>query len=197
MIRWLVVDLGGVAAHYRPEQRAHALADATGLDPTAVDDRLFASGLDRRAERGDIPAAEILDAIRRALNADITDEPLIAAWSAAFEPNLDVLDAIDAVTAHRCLFTNNGPIIDRCLAGPLASLSSSFERVVCSWQLRATKPNAIAFQRTQSILAATGDDLLLLDDNEANVNAANRAGWHATHVIDVEGVRTALDTHGL
>ncbi len=197
MIRWLVVDLGGVAAHYRPELRARTLAAATGLDPTAVDDRLFASGLDGRAERGDIPPANILDTIRAALDADITDDHLVAEWSAAFEPNPDVLDAIGAASVLSCLFTNNGPIINLCLAGPLASVSRSFDRVVCSWELGATKPSAVAFERAQSILGASADEILLLDDSEANVQAAIRSGWHAKHVIDVVGVRTALDTHGL
>lgn len=60
---WLVVDLGGVAAHFRPDRRLEALARESGLPPHVIDERLFSSGLDHSAELGHHTTESITAAI--------------------------------------------------------------------------------------------------------------------------------------
>ena len=182
-VDWLVVDLGGVAAAYRPERRLAALERETGIPQEIINHRLFESGLDRDAELGFHTIESITAALAEALEHRISIASLIEAWALAFEPNRDLLDAIAQLQPRRTLFTNNGPMMDLCLSGPLAQLASSFDTVMCSWHLAAAKPDSAAFARAASRLTSAPPQLLLVDDTRANVDAARTAGWRAlTHV---------------
>jgi glucose-1-phosphatase len=178
-IDWLVVDLGGVAADFRPERRLVALAQATGLPADVIDERLFRSGLDHDAELGrhtvDSIAIEVIEHLDNRLDRD----QLIECWSGAFEPNIELLRTLACVGTRRALFTNNGPLLDLCLAGPLTSVAEAFGFTICSWHIGATKPDPLAFARAADRLATPAERLLLIDDSPANVEAARTAGWHA------------------
>ena len=50
----LLVDLGGLACRFRPEERLHALARAASLAEAEVQARIWDSGLDARMDRGDL-----------------------------------------------------------------------------------------------------------------------------------------------
>jgi glucose-1-phosphatase len=178
-VDWLVVDLGGVAAQYRPERRLEALEQETGIPREIINQRLFTSGLDHDAELGRHTIESITSTILDRLEHRLSIPSLIDAWALAFEPNLELLDAITPLRPSRALLTNNGPMLDLCLSGPLAQLASKFEASICSWHLTATKPNPEAFTRAASRLLATPPQLLLIDNSETNINAARTAGWHA------------------
>ena len=187
----IVVDLGGVAARFRPERRLHALASATGIDPHVIHERLFSSGFDRRCELGELTAEEAMSDVLSALNA-IAVADLVEAWSLAFEPNAAIVDREREASVRRVLFTNNGPLLDACLAGPLRALADAFDDVICSWQLRAAKPDPLAFERAAARLGMPARSLLLLDDSPANVLAAREVGWNAALVEEYGDVERAL-----
>jgi putative hydrolase of the HAD superfamily len=179
MQEWLVVDLGGVATHFRPERRLDALVTESGLPPDVIEERLFTSGLDHSAELGHHTTESITTAIIEHLDHRVALHTLVAAWSQAFEPNYELLEAISHTTRRRALFTNNGPMLDLCLAGPLAQLAAPFDAIVCSWHIGATKPSPQAFDRAAERLEVGPASLLLIDDTPANADAARSAGWRA------------------
>jgi glucose-1-phosphatase len=179
---WLVLDLGGVAAEFRPERRLVALERATGISADTINHRLFTSGLDDDAEIGLHGVESIASEIRDALDHRISHPALVDAWCEAFEPNVDLLDALEEVPCRRALLTNNGPMLDLCLDGPLAHLAAKFDVRICSWHLAAKKPAPKAFERAAFRLASTPACLLLVDDSPTNTRAAQQAGWRAvTH----------------
>lgn len=192
MIEVVVVDLGGVAARFWPERRLAALASLSGLAPEVIQQHLFDSGLEHRAELGELAPEELLREVQSALDGGVSAEALVEAWALAFEVDTEVLGCIDALDARTALFTNNGPMLDACLVGPLGRLKQSFAAIVCSWHLKARKPDADAFERAAERLGCTPGQLLLLDDSEANVRAAIRCGWQAEQVVDAAGVRAAI-----
>jgi len=196
-IEALVVDLGGVAARFRPQRRLHALASATRIEEHVVHERLFGSGFDHRCELGELTAAETMSAVLAALDGTITVDAVIEAWSLAFAPDDDVLERVRTTRGRRVLFTNNGPLLDACLAGPLNWLADEFDDVICSWHLRATKPGAVAFERAAIRLGVPAGQLLLLDDSRANVQAAQQVGWKAAVVADAGDVGHALEQYAL
>ncbi len=192
MISWLVVDLGGVAASYRPENRLATLAEATGLIPSDIHNRLFSSGLDEAAESGSFAKESITQELLRSLDHRFDEQQLIDSWSQAFEPDLELLEFLRAQTIPRCLFTNNGPMIDLCLEGPLSVLHDTFDRVVCSWHARARKPEPAAFEYVAHTLGASPDELLLIDDDIRNITGATQAGWSAHHYKALKNLRLAI-----
>ena len=191
-IEVIVVDLGGVAARFRPERRLHALSSATGIEEHVIHERLFGSGFDRRCERGELTADEAMAGVLAASDGTASTDLLLEAWSLAFEPNDAIVERVRAASARRVLFTNNGPLLDACLAGPLRTLADAFDDVICSWHVRATKPDPLAFERAASRLAVPAGQLLLLDDSLANVHAARELGWNAAVVEDSGDVDHAL-----
>ena len=188
----VVVDLGGVAASFRPVRRLAALSVATGRSERFIQHALFASGLDRRAELGMIGPDEIISEVSAALRTHIDPHTLTSAWATAFEPDLEVLNIVRTVTARTVLFTNNGPMINRCLSGPLDVISSSFDVIICSWELKAVKPDEAAFESAALRLDAAPHQLLLLDDDSTNVESAQRCGWNAQRVSSAADVSEAL-----
>ena len=192
MISWLVVDLGGVAASYRPENRLAALAEVTGLLPNEIHDRLFSSGLDEAAESGFFTKESITQELLRCLDNRLDKLQVIDCWSQAFEPNLELLELLSAQTVPRCLFTNNGPMIDLCLEGPLSVLHDKFDRVLCSWHTKARKPDTAAFDYVANTLRVPPSELLLIDDDIRNITAATQAGWAAHHYTTLEKLRLAI-----
>jgi glucose-1-phosphatase len=197
MIEWLVVDLGGVAASYHPDRRLDALTRATGLAGDLIHQQLFASGFDHRAELGDFSHDDILDAVRSRLGVSISERELVASWSLAFEPDRQVLELVASQSARTCLFTNNGPLIDHCFAGPLSDLAQIFNTVICSFRLNVTKPNPAAFTLAAQRLGAPPDSLLFVDDSPSNIAAAAQQGWLVHHFVGHDELRTTLVEYGL
>ena len=180
MTAWLVVDLGGVAAAFRPDARLAALAQACDLPPAEIHRRLFASGLDYAAELGHVAPDDIVTKIIGALDERLTANQLIDAWATAFVPDSELLTWIGSLDVRRCLFTNNGPMINHCFEGPLREVASSFDRVICSWQMGRRKPDRASFEFVERTLDASPASLLLIDDDHDNVHAAAGLGWR-TH----------------
>lgn len=173
--KFLVVDLGGVAAHYHPERRLRAMSEATGLDAATITAELFESGLDRRAELGHYSPDELMDEVLDRLGFTIQPDELVVAWSRCFEPAAAILETLAQQSVPRALFTNNGPMVDLCLQGPLSSLARQFDTIICSWHLGAVKPTRAAFDLAADRLSQPASDLLLLDDCLDNVTAAREA----------------------
>lgn len=192
MIETVVGDLGGVAAAFLPERRLAALAALSRLPEDLLQGRIFDSGLEARAEAGAYSLEEAQTAVLAALDDRVSLAALIDAWAQAFEPNQAVLDRLDALPAPKVLFTNNGPMLDACLGGPLARLRTSFDDVICSWHLGARKPEAAAFRRAAMRLDRSPDTLLLLDDSADNVQGARACGWQAERVTSLAGLESAL-----
>jgi HAD superfamily hydrolase (TIGR01509 family) len=188
----LVVDLGGVAARYRPDGRLSALSKLSGVEPDVIVERLFDSGFERAAEAGAHSADDVVGAIQRALDDRVPVAAIVEAWALAFEPDAEVLDYVASLPLPAALFTNNGPMLDACLASPLRALATPFREIICSWHLRARKPEALAFERAALRLGCPPDRLLLLDDSAENAEAAARCGWDAECVTGSEEVAAAI-----
>ena len=197
MIQWLVIDLGGVVARFRPQRRLKALERVSGIDADAIRLRLFDSGFDEQAELGLIPRDTMLERTRSQLGSSTDDKSLLAAWSLAFEPDIAVLDTVTVSHARRCLFTNNGPIVSMCLERQLPEIAQPFDRVICSWELGAVKPDRVAFMRLLETLGASAQDVLLIDDSERNVNAARAVGINAEIHENAEVLGRTLAAHGM
>lgn len=182
--RLLVVDLGGVAAHYRPDARLEALTEATGIDAVTITSELFDSGLDHEAELGNHSTEHLVQLILDRLGHTVDLDDLVTAWSRCFEPATESLEILARQPVPCALFTNNGPMVDLCLQGPLRGLARRFETTICSWHIGATKPTRAAFDRAADQLNRTPAELFLLDDSAANVTGAREAGWSAAQVTD-------------
>jgi glucose-1-phosphatase len=190
MYDWLVVDLGDVAAEFQPEARLAALEQASTIQKDEIHSRLFSSGLDHDAELGMYDTESITAVILARLEHRLSPDLLIDAWSKAFRADQELLDCLRQFSIQRALFTNNGPMLDACLSGPLTHIASAFDKVICSWHLGTRKPDPASFARTALRLGCEPSRLLLVDDSPANTQIASITGWQTiTHHTTAETLR--------
>ncbi len=196
MVGFVVFDLGDVVCRFDPLSRLRALARLTGRSTAEIQQAIWGSGLDRRADRGGIDAADLPALLGAALDVDVDATNLRAAWSRAFEPNDAVLALIDRLAVPAVLFTNNGPMLGSCLDHELSSVRARFVLAFLSWELRATKPEPAAYEAVATRLGVDAGELFFVDDSHQNVAAARALGWHAevfTDAVTLERQLAALD----
>jgi glucose-1-phosphatase len=193
----VVFDLGGVIARFLPGRRLARLAELSGHDAELIQEEIFASGFDRRAECGALSSEETISQVLEILGNGVSRVAVIEAWAQAFDVHREVLMTVRDLSAKTVIFTNNGPMLDLCLHGPLAEIARAFDEVVCSWHLRARKPAPEAFERAARRLSTRPDSILLLDDTVANVSAACEQGWQAHVITEPRCVRTVLSRYSL
>ncbi|MGI9602618.1 MAG: HAD family hydrolase [Acidimicrobiales bacterium] len=192
----LVIDLGDVVCHFRPEPRMERLAAISGLSEQEVRRRWWESGLEKAAESGRL-GPDVYGPVREALAIDTPDDELRATWSLAFVPNPAVVDLVARVAAPTVLFTNNGPIVSDCLRHELVEVQQHFEHIVCSWHIGHRKPSPEAFTTLAGELGAEPGRLVFVDDSQANVDAARGVGLDALRFTTPDGLRAALARRGL
>jgi FMN phosphatase YigB (HAD superfamily) len=193
MIRTVVWDLGGVVCRFVPDTRLRNLAAATGLPPRTISERIWVSGLDERAECGQLTPDEAYAEVRTALGGTLDPGVIRAIWSTAFVPDADVLHLVAGIEdLPAALLTNNGPILDDCLHAELAGVACHFADVVLSWRLGARKPSAECFERAAATLGRDPSELLLVDDAPANVAAARACGWIAVEYTEPAALARSL-----
>ena len=192
MVSFVVFDVGDVVCRFDPESRLHALAQLTGRSAADIQQAIWGSGLDRRADRGEIGATDLSALLVAALEVDVDTGALRAAWSRAFVPNDAVLALIDRLAVPAVLFSNNGPMLGRCLDHELASVRARFVRAFLSWELGATKPEPAAYEAVATRLGVEAGELFFVDDSQPNVAAARALGWQAEVFTDVAALERQL-----
>lgn len=193
----VVWDLGGTVCRFEPERRLGALATATGMAASAVDAAIWGSGLDRRCELGELSPQRAPDEVLKLLDDRLSVDKLRACWAEAFIPDPSVVALVEAVPVPCALLTNNGPLVSDCLAAELATVGRLFHPILCSWQLQARKPTAVAFERAASVLQRPTDELLLVDDQRESTDAALANGWDAVTFTGASALKRVLEERGL
>jgi putative hydrolase of the HAD superfamily len=193
MIHAVVFDIGNVVCSFEPDRRLNALAQCTGLEPARIHEAIWTSGLDDRAEAGGLSAVDVTRALLDALDNRIDAVMLRAAWSRAFIPDPNVSQVVGSLDCPTFAFTNNGPIFTECLAHELSEVERLFDRVICSWQLRARKPDAAAFERLCTEIHRDPAELLFIDDSVNNIESARSVGLTAVAFTSAERLAKDLD----
>ena len=195
-VRFVVLDLGGVACRFDPGARLRAFARLTGRSEAEIHSAIWESGLERQSELGEIDPVTLRSLLLAALDANIDAETLRAGWSLAFDPDDEVLALVDRLAVPAVLFTNNGPMVDSCLDHELFRVRGRFAHVFLSWELGAAKPEPAAYTAVTTKLEVEGSQLFFVDDSPENVAAARALGWQAevfTDVATLEQQLTVLD----
>ena len=199
--RLLLFDLDGVLADYDRPARCAALARAAGADADAMFEAMFGDqGLEHASDRGDIGLQGSLDGLRERHRWDIDAATFIDArrLSTRLRPDMLALCRTLATQARTAVFTNNGDWVGEHMRAIAPELPQLFgEAIVCSGQMRLSKPEPAAFL---ACLARLGDyapaDTLFVDDNAGNVAGARAAGLDAVEFTHIHSLRHALRARG-
>jgi hypothetical protein len=105
----VLFDMEGVLSHYDRSARVEHLSAVSGQAPDAVRHAIWGSGLEARADAGEISDDEYLSELSGLLGCPIHRDDWLAARHASITPYMEVL-ALAAKVADRCriaVLTNN------------------------------------------------------------------------------------------
>lgn len=199
-ITLVLFDMEGVLSHYDRAMRTERLAALTGCAPEAVRHAIWGSGLEARADAGEIGDDEYLHELAILLNAPISRDDWLAARHASITPNGEALAlAARVAESHRiAVLTNNCRLFTDhigYLNPPVARLFGS--HVYSSASYGAAKPAAQTYLRCLEQLGVPAAETLFVDDTAANVSGAIDAGLQAHRFVSVDALSHELQSCGL
>ena len=139
---------------------------------------------------------------RIALYPDFADE--IRAYATRFNETIpgpvegshELVERLDAQGVPLFAITNFGA---EFWAGfrPTAPIFDRFRDIVVSGEERLAKPDPAIFTLAEERFALHPSTMLFIDDNEANIEAAQGCGWQVHHFTDAAGLELDLSARGL
>ena len=196
----VLFDMEGVLSHYDRDARVAALAASTGATPEAVRHAIWGSGLEARADAGELDPDAYLQALGAMLGCEVSRDVWLASRRASITPNEAAL-ALAVQVSERCriaVLTNNCPLVTDhldYLNPPVARLFGS--QVYSSAVYGAIKPAARTYLGCVAQIGAQPHETLFIDDSEANVTGALDAGLQARHFTDANALAHDLTRLGL
>ncbi|PVX71635.1 HAD-IA family hydrolase [Paraburkholderia unamae] len=196
----VLFDMEGVLSRYDRDARVASLAAATGAAPDAVRHAIWDSGLEARADAGELTPEAYLQALGAMLGCEVARDVWLASRRASIAPN-DAALALAACVARRCriaVLTNNCALVTDhldYLNPPVARLFGA--QIYSSAAFGAIKPAAQTYLGCVARLGAQPAQTLFIDDSEANVTGALAAGLQARHFVDAGALAHDLGRLGL
>jgi glucose-1-phosphatase len=196
----VLFDMEGVLTHYDRNVRTERLAALTGATPDAVRHAIWGSGLEARADAGELSPDDYLLALADLLGRPVTREAWLAARRASITPNEAALELARRVAAHRriAVLTNNCSLVTGYLDYLNPAVAALFGAdIYGSSMFGAVKPAAQTYLGCVSHLGATPEETLFIDDTQANVQGALDAGLQAYRFVDAVAMSETLTDLGL
>jgi glucose-1-phosphatase len=199
-ITLVLFDMEGVLSHYDRAARTDHLAAITGQTADTVRYAIWGSGLEARADSGQISDAEYLRELAVLMNYPLNRDEWLAARRASITPNEQVLALAGrvaeryqiAVLTNNCrLFTDHIDYLNR----PVAQLFGT--RVYSSASFGAAKPAAQTYLGCLEQIGVPAAATLFIDDTGANVDGAIKAGLQGYRFVDAEALSEEFARDGL
>ena len=199
-ITLVLFDMEGVLSHYDRSARVDRLAAISGQAPEAVRRAIWGSGLEARADAGQISDEDYLAALGELLSYPVSRDDWLSARHASITPNKEVLALAERVAEHHriAVLTNNCRLLTDhidFLNPPVAQLFGT--HVYASAAFGAAKPAAQTYLRCVEQLGVPAAETLFVDDTDANVAGALDAGLQGYKFVGAEALSAELERCGL
>ena len=196
----LMLDVDGVLIDGRPGDGLNwktGLAEDLGLEPRDLSEGFF-----RRVWSDVVTGRRALlpelEAALARMGSSVRAEDLVAYWfdkdSRVVAPVLADLRHLRSAGRPVFLATNQDHLRARYLMQEIG-LEREVDGIVYSAQAGHQKPEAEFFAFAEQATGYRPENLLLVDDTEANVLGARRAGWAAVHWTGAECLREIVERH--
>jgi putative hydrolase of the HAD superfamily len=199
-IRYVVFDMDEVLCHYDFAGRLAIMADALGVPAATIDEKIFQSGFDEAADRGEHTAESYLAGFAERLGVPVSAGIWLDARRRSMTPNRDVIALVEALSSRvgLAMLTNNGPLLQRHIADVFPPATRLFaDRAFFSCQFGAGKETPDVFPRLLDRLGAEATQTLFIDDWQSYLDNAHSVGLHTHLFRGAGGLRSALSDHGL
>lgn len=196
----VLFDMDDVLCDYdRPARAAH-FAQLAGCSSAHVLAAIWDSGFETLADRGAIDHDTYVRGCGERIGTGLTLDDWIESRRLGTHPRADVLAIAGAVRqrARIAVLTNNSDLVARHADRIFPALPLLFGAgIVTSGRLGAMKPEPECYTRCAAHLEVAPADVLFIDDIEANVAGARRAGMRAWRYESVEALRELLRSYGV
>ncbi|MEJ8854947.1 HAD family phosphatase [Variovorax robiniae] len=197
----VLFDIDGVLCQYDRAVFQAALGALTGHTAEFVREAVWGSGLETRSDRGDVDPVAYLREMSRRLGHAVTRVDWLAARRAGMTPDPQVLALVERVK-RRCRIaglTNNSPMLAEDIETLCPDIGRHFKNglIVTSAMVGATKPEAGAYLRSIERFGVQPEQVLFIDDVEANVEGAVRVGLQACLFVGAARLDRELRDCGL
>lgn len=195
-----VFDLGGVLIDVDPERAVRVWAEATGLAPDALRERLAGKVLSDPFERGEIGPEEFRRDVEDKLGVRLPAAAFERGWAAILGGPLPGIEPLLADLERRMrlvVLTNTNAPHAALWRRTGADILEHFERVFTSHEMGYRKPDPASFQRVLDYLSLPPERVLYFDDTQVNVHAAGKLGMVARLVDGAAAVARELVAAGV
>jgi glucose-1-phosphatase len=200
LTKLVLFDMEGVLSYYDRSARVDHLSVVSGQTPETVRQAIWGSGLEARADAGQLTDDEYLSALGNLLNCSISRDDWLAARRASITPNTEVL-ALAARVAERhriAVLTNNCRLVSNHIGYLNPAVATLFgSDVYATASFGATKPAAQAYLRCVEKLGVSAAETFFIDDTDANVTGALNAGLPAYKFVSSDALSDELERRGL
>jgi putative hydrolase of the HAD superfamily len=197
-IRVLLFDVGGVLVELGGVESILGWLDFR-LSPEELWRRWLQSAAVRQFETGQIDAAQFAAGMIAEFELPVGPREFLDSfigWPTGLYPGtLEMLARIPR-RYQRALLSNSNPLHWPRVLGEM-KLGASFDHHFVSHLTGRIKPDREAFEHVLESLGCTPGQVLFLDDNLLNVEAARALGLHAVRVQGLEQTQRALIEQGI
>jgi epoxide hydrolase-like predicted phosphatase len=191
----LIFDLGKVVFDLSFDKIFQCWAAASGQQAEAIKSGFQFDELFDMFERGEATNEEFRAEISQRLNLMLTDEVFDEGWCALY---LDTYEGIDKLLSslkkqyQLVALTNTNSIHEQVWKIKYRKSLSYFDKVFCSHDLKARKPEIQAYQSVLDYLGVEPQRTIFLDDSSANTVGAAHLGIKPILVKSQQQMRTDL-----
>jgi glucose-1-phosphatase len=196
-LRAVICDLGGVVIRIDPNRIRDRWAARSSLARAEVHSA-FPDDAYVAFERDALTEQEYLAHVRQQLELDASDQELAEDFNQLYlgvdTGTLRTLEGLRNRGWRVIALTNTNRIHEPVWSRRFAAELEVFERIHCSHDLRARKPEPEAFRAVLEHHRLRPDQTLFVDDLADNVEAARRLGMHGIMFEDAGQLATEIHT---
>ena len=196
----IVFDLGNVVFNISFDKMFDYWAKVGGCEISRIKERFEFDEMYYQFEKGEIKPDVYRKYLLEKLGLQLSDTEFDNGWN---ELCLDLVPGIEhLLQSMRQSFrlislTNTNEIHAQKWKAKYASVLSNFERIFCSHEIHARKPEKRIYEILLDCLRQDPKNVLFLDDKEENVDAALECGMKGIVVSSIEQMVGELNRLGL
>ncbi|KAA5546102.1 HAD family phosphatase [Roseiconus nitratireducens] len=201
-IEFCYFDLGNILVSFDESVACENLSRQTKLPIDQIRERIYASGLQQRYERGQLDDEAYADLARQALGLSIdqlSTRDFLTAISDMFSPIESMVAAVQAMrrqTGRVGILSNTCDAHWRWIRNQDWRISGvEFDVTILSYQIGWMKPDVQIYDAAEQAAGVPPERILFIDDKDENVHAARQRGWQAAQCWGGPDACAALDRY--
>lgn len=196
-IKAYLFDLGGVLIDLNPQATIDAFEKLGLKNLQEQINHGHHNGLFEQLEKGSISRDEFIEAIQKQTPSKISEQQIINAWNKMLLTfPIERIKILEQLRQEKAIYLlSNTNVIHREYFSKSAegytTIEELFNQVFYSYQLGCSKPDNEPFLKVLDVCELKPQEILFLDDSEANINTAKKLGFKTmliTHESPIESI---------